>query len=86
MAGHRGYHTIRSKSHRERQISYNIHVESKKEIQMNLFSKQIQTHRPQKTNLRPPKGEKDGRGMIRNMGLGGQILPNIQRRIYTHPP
>ena len=37
-----------SKSDRERQISYNLYVGSKKKkIQMNLFTKQKQTHREQ---------------------------------------
>ena len=33
---------------RQRQISYDIYVESKKMIQMNLFTKQKQTHRHRK--------------------------------------
>ena len=41
MGGPRDYHTKWSKSDRERQISYGItYVESKKMIQMNLFTKQ----------------------------------------------
>ena len=35
-------------------IYYHLHVKSKKMIQMNLFTKQKQTHR-QKTNLKLPK-------------------------------
>ena len=47
MDGPRDDHTMRSKSDRERQISYAItYVQNlKKMIQMNLFTKQKQTHR-----------------------------------------
>ena len=39
------YHT---KSDRERQIWYHLYAESKKKIQMNLFTRQKQTHIPRK--------------------------------------
>ena len=49
MDGPRDYHTKWSKSDRERHIIwYHLYVESKKMIQMNLFTKQKQTHRPRK--------------------------------------
>ena len=48
MDGPRDYHTKWSKSDRERQIWYHLYVESKKMIQMNLFTKLKQTHRLRK--------------------------------------
>ena len=47
MDGPRDYQTKWTKSNRERQISYDItHIENlKKVLQMNLFTKQKQTHR-----------------------------------------
>ena len=51
-------HTKWSKSEKERQISYDITYmwNLKKMTQMNLLTKQIQTHR-QKTNLGLPEGK-----------------------------
>ena len=44
--GPRNYHTKWSKSERERQIPYDIaYMQNQKMIQMNLFTKQKQTHR-----------------------------------------
>ena len=47
MDGPRDYQTKWTKSNRERQISYDItYIENlKKVLQMNLFTKQKQTHR-----------------------------------------
>ena len=45
MDGPRDYHTKWSKTEKDK---YHLYVESKKKIQMNLFTKQKQTHRPQK--------------------------------------
>ena len=45
MDGPRDYHIERSKSHKERQISYDItYMWNLKKIQINLFTKQKQTH------------------------------------------
>ena len=43
--GHRDDCTEYSKADRERQISYITYIESLKNVQMNLFTKQKQTHR-----------------------------------------
>ena len=54
MDGPRDFHTKWSKSDRERQISYDIAYMGNlilKMIQVNLFTKQKQTYRYQKTNL-----------------------------------
>ena len=50
MDGHRDDHTKWNKSDREKQISYDITYmwNLKKMIQMNLFTKQKQTHRHRK--------------------------------------
>ena len=53
--GTRDYRPKWNMSDRERQI-YHLYVESKNVIQMNLFTKQKQTHRL-KTNLWLPKGK-----------------------------
>ena len=60
MDGPRDCHTKGSKSHRERQISYDITYmwNLKKMIQMNLFTKQKQTHRLQKQTY----GYQSGKG------------------------
>ena len=44
---------------RQRQMYDMTYMESKKMIQMNIFTKQKQTHR-QKINLRLPKGKEQG--------------------------
>ena len=44
---------------RQRQMYDMTYMESKKMIQMNIFTKQKQTHR-QKTNLWLPKGKEQG--------------------------
>ena len=49
MDGPRDYDTKQNKSDRESKISqYHLYVESKKMIQMNLFTKRKQTHRHRK--------------------------------------
>ena len=49
---------------RERQISrYHLYVESKKMIQMNLFTKQIQTHKHRK-QIMVTKGERRRRDKL----------------------
>ena len=64
MAGTRDYHTKWSKSDRERQISwYHLNVESKKMIQMNLFTKQKWTHRHRKQTWLS-KGKDGGRNKL----------------------
>ena len=56
MDGPRDHHTKRS--HKKTNIiGYHLYVEFKKMIQVNLFTKQKQTHRLQKTNLWLPKGK-----------------------------
>ena len=56
--GPRDYHTKWSKSERERQISwYHLYVESKKMIEMNLFTKQKQTHRHRKQTYGYQRGK-----------------------------
>ena len=54
MNEHRDYH--RQVNQRKTNVWYHLYVEPKKMIQMNLFTKQKQTHR-QKTNM-INKGEK----------------------------
>ena len=60
MNGPRDYHPKRSKPDRERQISYDITYmwNLKKMIQMNLFSKQKQTHRPKKQTYGYQRGKR----------------------------
>ena len=62
MNGPRDYHPKRSKPDRERQISYDITYmwNLKKMIQMNLFSKQKQTHRPKKQTYGYQRGNVGG--------------------------
>ena len=62
--GPRDYHTKRSKSDRETQISYDITymLNLKKMIQMNLFTNQKQTHRHRKQTYGYQRGK--GRGEI----------------------
>ena len=63
MDGPRDYHTKWNKSDRERQISYDIiYVESKKMIQMNLLTKQKQTHRLRKQTYDYQRGKGGGEG------------------------
>ena len=62
MDGPRDYHTKWSKSNGERQISYAITYmwNLKKMIQMNLFTKQEQTHRLQKQTYSYQRGKVGG--------------------------
>ena len=65
MDGPRDYHTKWSKSDRERKISYDItYVESEKIIQMNLFTKQKQTHRLRKQTYGYQRGKLGGRNKL----------------------
>ena len=61
MDGPRDYHTKWSKSERERQLSYNIAYMwnlKKEKTQMNLFTKQKQTHR----HIKQTYGYQRGKG------------------------
>ena len=70
MDGGRDYNTKWSKSDRERQILYDItYMWNLKIIQMNLFTKQKQTHRHRKQIYSYQRGQAEGKGQIRNMGL-----------------
>ena len=64
MDGPSNRHSYRSKSDRESDICYHIYVESKKEIQMNLFTKQKQTHRHRKKTYCYQRGKKEGRDRL----------------------
>ena len=66
MDGLRDYHTKWSKSDRERQISYDITYmwNLKEMIQMNLFTKQKQTHRHWKQTYGYQKGNVVGRDKL----------------------
>ena len=63
MDGSRDYHTKRSKSNRERQISYNIaymwNLKKKKKIQMNLFTNQNRSI-DMENKLTVTKGDRQG--------------------------
>ena len=59
--GTRDYHTKWSKSDRERQILYHLYVESKKIIQMNLYTEEKQTKTENK--LTATKGEREWGGI-----------------------
>ena len=61
----RDYHTKWSKPDRERQISYDIAYMwnlKKKKIQMNLFTKQKETHRDRKQTYGYQRGKGAGEG------------------------
>ena len=61
MNGPTDRYTKWSKSEREKQISYDTtYVESKKMVQMNLFTKQKQIHRLQKQTYGYQKGKVGG--------------------------
>ena len=62
MDGPRDYHTKRSKSERERQISYGITYmwNLKTMIQMKLFPKQKQTHKLRKQTYGYQRGKHGG--------------------------
>ena len=64
MDGCRDYHTKWSKSDRERQIPYDTAYmwSQKKMIQMNLFTKQKQTHRHRKQIYGYQMGKRVGEG------------------------
>ena len=64
LDGPRDYHTKWSKSDRERQISYDIAYmwNLKKMIQMNLFTKQKQTHGHRKQTYGYQRGKVEGEG------------------------
>ena len=54
---------------RQKQMLYDVtHTHNLKIIQMNLYTKQKQTHR-QKANLWLPKGNRAGKGRIKSAGL-----------------
>ena len=77
--GPRDYHTKRSQSDRERQISHDTTYmrNLKKVIQMNLFKNEKQTHR-QKTSLWLPKGK--GVGINQGVGINTYTLPCIKQQ------
>ena len=59
MDGPRDYHTKWSKSNREKQIPwYHLYVEAKKMIQINLFTKEKQTHRHRKQTYGYQRGSR----------------------------
>ena len=62
MDGPRDYHPRWSKSDRERQTYDITYVESKKMIQVNLFTKQKQTHRHRKQIYGYQRGKGLGEG------------------------
>ena len=64
MDGPGDYHTEWSKSDRERQIWYRFHMESKKMMQMNLFTKQKQTHRHRKQTYGYQRGKMGGKDKL----------------------
>ena len=61
MDGPRDYHTKWSKTEKDK---YHLYVESKKKIQMNLFTKQKQTLRPQKQTYGYQRGNVGGRDKL----------------------
>ena len=66
MDGPRDYHTKWSKSDRERQI-YHLYVESnKKMIQMNLFTRQKQTHSSRNQTYGYQRGNMGGSDKLGN--------------------
>ena len=62
MDGPRDYHAMWSKSDKERQISYHLHVESKKNDRNELIYKIETDSQTWKTNLCLPKGKGGGEG------------------------
>ena len=77
MDGPRNYHTKLSKPGRERQISYDIIYtwNIKKRIQMNLFTKQKQTHRLRKQTYGYQRGKVGG-------GINWEVGINIDTLLY----
>ena len=55
---------VLSKLNRGRNIVYHLHVESKKMMQMNQFTKQKHTHRLQKQTYSYQKGNVGGRDRL----------------------
>ena len=72
MDGPRDYHIKKSKSDRKTNIIwYHLHVESKKRVQVNLFSEQKQTHRLWKQTYGYQREQAGGRGGVdRGFGIG----------------
>ena len=73
MDGLRDYHAECSKADRKRQIWYDIismsNLKKKKKIEMNLFTKQKQTHRLQNKLMVTKRERGRGRGCTGSLGL-----------------
>ena len=81
--GPRDYHTERSKSDRETQISYDTTYmrNLKKRIQINLFTKQKQTHRLREGTY-GYRGEGWEEGVVRELGM---TCTHCQSQFFPSP-